>query len=289
MILLTGATGNVGGAAAQALVAKQIEFRVLVRDAAKLPATVRDHADVRVGDLTRHEDLMNGLAGVRKALLVTPNGEQQADIEAAFVDAAVQCGVKELVKVSSMEAAPDAVSAIPLAHYQTEQRIRASNLGWTLLRPNFFMQNLLLYAAAVRATSTLPLPLGRARVAMIDARDVGRAAAIALTEAGHEHRCYELSGPDLTDFHQVAHILSRKTGAEITYTEQSLDDFRASLSQFIPSSWQVDALVALFGTIAGGALERSSSDIANILGEPANTLERFAEEYAAVFSPSATN
>ncbi|MEM7501706.1 MAG: SDR family oxidoreductase [Pseudomonadota bacterium] len=289
MILLTGATGNVGSAAAQALVAKRIKFRVLVRDAAKLPEHVREHADVHVGDLTRHEDVAHGLEGVSNALLVTPNGEPQADIETAFVDSAVQCGVKQLVKVSSMEAAPDAASAIPLAHYQTEQRIRASNLGWTLLRPNFFMQNLLLYAAAVRATSTLPLPLGRARVAMIDARDVGRAAAVALTESGHENRCYELSGPALTDFHQVAQILSTEAGAEIAYVEQSLGDFRASLSQFIPSSWQVDALVALFGTIAGGALERSSSDIANILGEPANTLERFAKEYAAVFSASATN
>ena len=62
-----------------------------------------------------------------------------------------------------------------------------------------FMQNLLLYAAAVRATGTLPLPLGRARVAMIDARDVGRAAAIALTESGHEHRCYELYGADTVE------------------------------------------------------------------------------------------
>ncbi len=287
MILLTGATGNVGGAAAQALIAKRIEFRVLVRDQDKLPANVLEHADVHVGDLAQPDNLVHALSGIDKALLVTPNGEHQANIEAAFVDCAVQRGVKQLVKVSSMEAAPDAASAIPLAHYRTEQRIQASAAEWTMLRPNFYMQNLLLYAAAIRATGTLSLPLGSTRVAMIDARDVGKVAATALSESGHENRCYELSGPALTDFHEVVRILSQCANTEVAYAAQSLDDFRATLSQFVPSSWQIDALVALFDTIARGALSRTSGAVEDILGEPPKTLQSFASEYAAYFSPAA--
>lgn len=286
MILLTGATGNVGGAAAAALAARGHAFRVLVRDQNKLAANVRERADIVTGDLTRRNDLVAALAGVQATLLVTPNGEGQADLESEFIDCAAEAGVRHIVKVSSMEAAPNAASAIPLVHYESEQKIRASGMDFTMLRPNFFMQNLLLYAAGIRAAGALSLPLGRARVAMIDARDVGKAAAAALVEPVHRNRCYELSGNALMDFHQVAGILGDRAGAHVAYVEQPLSEFRASLAQFIPSSWHVEALVTLFDTIAHGALSHTSADIEELLGEPANTLERFATEHAAMFAPA---
>ena len=284
MILLTGATGNVGRAAAHALLAEGEAFRVLVRDANRLDASIASGADVMVGDLESTDAVDRALGGVEKALLVTPNGVRQVDVESAFVDAAVRAQVQHLVKVSSMEAAPTAKSAIPRSHYQVEERIRASGMRWSFLRPSFFMQNLLMQAAAIRGSGAFTLPLGDAQTALVDARDVGRAAAALLMSDGEDSASYELTGPTLMNFDDVAAALGTAIGRPIRYQRQSLEEFGAALSQFIPSPAQVDALVDLFAEIAAGALARRSADYRNITGAEPTDIGTFANEHVAVFA-----
>ncbi len=284
MILVTGASGNVGGAAARALIAAEVPFRVLLRDPAKFVLPDKSDVECVTGDLTNPGDLARTLAGISRALLVTANSEQQGDIERSFARAAAHAGVAHLVKVSSMEASPDATSAIPREHFATEQLIKSLDIGWTMLQPNFFMQNLLLYAGSISQAGVFALPMGHAKTGMIDARDVGVAAATILETGGHENRTYELTGDELLSFDDVAARLMSILGKEVRYVDQPPDEFRAVLERFIPSAWHVTAVCELFAQIAAGGLESKTSAFYEITGKAPTHLDQFIRDHADAFA-----
>ena len=202
MILLTGATGRVGSAAAKALISAGVPFRALIRDPDKLHFDP-DAAEIVQGDLNDAAIVEQALEGVSRALIVMGNHPDQAKLERQFASLAADAGVSHLVKVSSMEAAPHATATLPKNHYDTEQYIASLGLDWTFLRPNYYMQNMLMYAGSIARTGSFALPLGTAKTAMIDARDVGEVAAVVLTGEGHAGQAYRLTGPTMMDFHEA--------------------------------------------------------------------------------------
>ena len=282
MILLTGATGRVGKAAAAELLREGLPFRVLVRDAAKFEHA--DAAEVMVGDLTDPDSVTRALQGVTRALIVMGNHPDQAELEQRFATVAADAGVAHLVKVSSMEAASDARAVLPKNHFETEQHIAGLKLDWTFLRPNYYMQNMLMYAASVSRASAFALPLGCAKTAMIDARDVGRVAARVLSEDGHEQQIYRLTGPELLSFHDVAEQMSTVLQRRIEYIEQTPEAFREVLAQFIQSPWQLDAVCELFGEIAAGSLDEQTTTVADLLGQSPTAFAVFVGEFAGAFA-----
>ena len=285
MILLTGATGRVGSAAGKALARAGVPFRVLVRDPAKL-AFDPDAAEIVQGDLSDPAIVKQALHGVSRALIVMGNHPEQSKLERQFASLAADAGVSHLVKVSSMEAAPDATATLPKNHYDTEQHIAALGVDWTFLRPNYYMQNMLMYAGAIARTNSFALPLGTSKTAMIDARDVGEVAAVVLTGEGHVGQAYRLTGPAMMDFHEVAAHMGAVLARPVSYVAQSPEAFREVLEQFIQSAWQLDAVCELFAEIAAGSLEEQTSTTADLLGRPAMDLETFTQQFASAFAPA---
>ena len=285
MILLTGATGRVGSAAAKALARANIPFRALVRDPDKV-AFDPDAAEIVHGDLNDPAIIEQALQGVSRALIVMGNHPDQAKLERQFASLAADGGVSHLVKVSSMEAAPDATATLPKNHYDTEQHIVSLGVDWTFLRPNYYMQNMLMYAGSIARTNSFALPLGAAKTAMIDSRDVGEVAAVVLTGEGHAGQAYRLTGPAIMDFHEVAARMGTVLERPVSYVAQSPEAFREVLGQFIQSVWQLDAVCELFAEIAAGSLEEQHSTTADLLGRPAVDLETFTRQFAGAFAPA---
>ena len=285
MILLTGATGRVGSAAAKALARANIPFRALVRDPDKV-AFDPDAAEIVQGDLNDPAIVEQALQGVSRALIVMGNHPDQAKLERQFASLAADGGVSHLVKVSSMEAAPDATATLPKNHYDTEQHIASLGVDWTFLRPNYYMQNMLMYAGSIARTNSFALPLGAAKTAMIDSRDVGEVAAVVLTGEGHAGQAYRLTGPAIMDFHEVAARMGTVLERPVSYVAQSPEVFREVLGQFIQSVWQLDAVCELFAEIAAGSLEEQHSTTADLLGRPAVDLETFTRQFAGAFAPA---
>ena len=285
MILLTGATGRVGSAAARALLRAQIPFRVLVRDPGKLGVD-GEKMEVVEGDLGDPRAVEQALEGISRALIVMGNHPDQSILERQFATLAGNTGVSHLVKVSSMEAAPDATAILPKNHYGTEQHIASLGIGWTFLRPNYYMQNMLMYSGSIARTNSFALPLGDAKTAMIDARDVGEVAAVVLTTEGHAGQTYRLTGPELIDFYEVAARMSAVLDRPLSYVAQSPEAFREVLGQFIQSAWQLDAVCELFAEIAAGSLEEQTSTTADLLGRPAMNLDTFTQQFAGAFAPA---
>jgi len=283
MILLSGASGRVGSAASQALHSAGIPFRVILRDPEKFPLSKVDSIEVYKGDLENTKDLEKALHGVTAALLLMSNNSAQADIEREFARIAKRSGVTHIVKISSIEASPQATAALPSLHYSSEQFIQSLGMDWTFLRPNFYMQNMLMYAVSIKSSSYFTLPLGDASTAMVDARDVGLAAAKALTENRHRNKIYDLNGPDLMNFDMVAKRISEVIDREVRYQRQTPEQFRAVLNNFIPSSWQVDAVCELFEEIASGSLQRTGDDLEHILQKPPRDIKIFSQDFKTAF------
>jgi uncharacterized protein YbjT (DUF2867 family) len=165
MILITGATGTVGGEvlrqvrqAAGGERAPGGAVRVLVRNAAKAAGLRAPGIELVEGDLLDPRSLEAALTGVDRAFLLPPNDRRAGEGCRAFIEAAGVAGIRHVVKLSALNAGPEAPSAILREHAAVDDALVRSGLAWTILRPNSFMQNLLGQAAAIQtgAPSTSP-------------------------------------------------------------------------------------------------------------------------------------
>jgi uncharacterized protein YbjT (DUF2867 family) len=212
MILITGATGNIGRPLTRELSAKGAEFRLLVRDPARA-ATLPEHAQRCIGDLNQPTTLAPAFADVDKLFLLTPGiGVEQT---AAAVIAAKAAGVRHIVHLSSLNVLGDPMPAMGRWHHAREEIVRASGLSATFLRPGGFMTNALEWAPTIREGGYVLDPIGPGRYAPIDPDDIAAVAALALTEDGHQGKDYVLTGEERFTVAEQARILAAALGRAI--------------------------------------------------------------------------
>jgi uncharacterized protein YbjT (DUF2867 family) len=284
MILLTGATGKTGGAVADELIKRGASLRALVRDADKAVALQEAGVELIVGDAGDRDAVAKALEGVEKATLILPNSQEQQDMEMQFVDLAVAAGVKHLVKLSSFEAVAEATCPIPALHYAVEQRIRASGLGWTMIRPNFFMQNLFANSFTIKSEGKFYMPMGDGVTVMIDCRDIGAAFAEVLVGTGHEGQSYEISGPEVMTFHDVAEQFSEVLGKQVEYVNQDPAVYREMITPFLTSEWHANSIMQLFGEIADGVRPPNITDtFSKLVGREPISFRQFVHDYIGIF------
>jgi uncharacterized protein YbjT (DUF2867 family) len=282
MILLTGATGKIGGETAKQLIEKGASLRALVRNEAKAADLQAAGVELIVGDFADADTVKRALDGAEKAFLLAPNGEHQQAQEKQFVDLAVAAGVKQLVKMSSLEAVADAQTAIPKIHWASEEYIRASGLDWTMIKPNFFMQNLLTSAATIKGQRKFFLPMADGTTGMSDIRDIGAVCAEALTGEGHAGQSYEITGPEIVTFHDVAERFSQVLGEKVEYVAIPMEAYREKLGQVL-QPWHANAVSELFGEIAAGGLNQLTSTFKELIGRDPISVRQFVEDNVAIY------
>lgn len=282
MILLTGITGKTGSVAARALAGK-VPLRAITRNEARAAEIKAMGIEPVIGDANDPAFVAKAAAGASKALLVLNNSAKQATIEKNFIDATKAAGVKHIVKMSSTEAVPGTKNSIPAGHVAVEEHLKASGLTWTLIKPNFYMQNLLGSARTIKANGTFAMPCGNGTTAMIDARDVGAAVAVVLSGSGHENQTYELTGPEVLTFTQAADKFSAALGKPVTYVDQPMAEYKAMLGKFLTDQWHLNAVCELFQEIAEGGLNRTTDTFRKLTGRPPISLAQFIQEHIAAY------
>lgn len=283
MILLTGVTGKTGRETAQQLLKKGAPLRAVVRDEAKAAPLKAAGIELVVGDLADADTVRRALKGVETAFLLLPNGKSQREVEMQFTDLAVATGVRHLVKMSSMEAVAHAQTPIPQAHWAVEEHIRASGIPWTIIKPNFFMQNLLASAASIKAQRKFSLPMGNGTTGMADIRDIGAVCAEVLTGAGHAGKSYEITGPEVLTFHDVAARFSEVLGAHVEYVPMPMEQFRSRMAGVL-EPWHLNAVCELFREIAETGLDHTTDTFRQLTGRDPISLRQFIRDNVALFS-----
>jgi uncharacterized protein YbjT (DUF2867 family) len=280
MILLTGITGNIGGATARALLEKGVRFRALVRDLDKAKPWADQGVELVQGDIEDPAAVKRALAGVDRALLVMPNGEFQERAELAFTRIAREAGLPWIIKLSSPEAVRGTTSPIPLAHIAAEDAIMSSGMKWTFVRPSFYMQNFRGSVKAATATGKLSMPMGNGTVALTDNNDAGLFIAHVLTDpnpARHHGQCYDITGPDpVMNFHQVAAAIGEAIGQKVVYDDCDPKAFQEAIRPFHRNQWHSDAVARLFAEIANGATPGHRTDtFEKIMGRPGRSFREY--------------
>ena len=282
MILVVGATGNVGAHVVRRLVAMGERPRALVRDPDKARDRLGGQVEQVVGDVDRASTLLPAFTGVDRVFVVTTQSDRQVEQEQAVIDTASRAEVRHIVKLSVFRADDNSPLQIARQHRQAERALERSGLSFTILRPPFFMQNLL---GMVRNGAIFTAALD-GRVTMIDARDVADVAVAAL-EGGHEGRTYTPTGPEALSFDDVARILSQQTGAQIRHVHVSPEDVGQALRERGMANWYADDMAKLHGMLADGYEEVITDDVRMVTGIEPRPLERFAEDFSVVLTEGA--
>lgn len=269
MILVTGATGNIGRELVPLLAEKGQRVRVLVRDERKA-ASFTGMADPVIGDLDKSETLAPALHGVDKLFIVTPDTKQVKNL----LDLAKQAGVKYVVKVSTVEA--DRSLGPGKWHRQQEELIQSMGLTWTMLRPTMMMVNTVeWWAETIKTRNAVYFPGGQGKVSAVDAFDVARVAAAVLTEPGHDGKVYELTGPESLTIGEMMKTLAEVLKRPIQY--QDVPVFAAAIGM-LRFKLPLFLVIGLMQTL--GALRRSEyAYVTNIVEQVGKCRPRTYKEW----------
>jgi uncharacterized protein YbjT (DUF2867 family) len=283
MILVTGATGNIGTPLVAELASRGVPVRALVRDRARAAAIALPGVDLVEGDFSRPESIEPALAGVERLFLLIPSSADVEVQQCQVVDLARRGGVQHLVKLSQLAADVHAPGRFQRYHAVVEQHVRESGMAWTFLRPNLFMQGLLMLRSSIAAEGAFYVSAGDARVSLVDVRDIAAVAAHVLTEPGHAGKTYALSGPQALTHAEVASGLSDALGRSISYVDIPPEVMRQGLLGYGVPAWQADGIVEDYAHYRRGEAADVTTTVHDLTGCDARPFSQFARDCAAAF------
>jgi uncharacterized protein YbjT (DUF2867 family) len=283
MILVTAASGQVGSAALNVLVAAGAEVRALVRDPSAFAA--REGVPVVQGDFDDDTSMAKALKGVAVMLLAGRDSPDSVSQHRRALAQARQAGVRHIVKLSAIGASPESPIALMREHHEVDDEVCKGPAGWTLLKPHLYMQNLLRAANAVRREGRLAAPMGPNRFPLVDTRDVGAAAAMVLRAPGaHAAKEYALTGPVAVSYEEVAKTLTAMADRAVTYEAVAPPEFEDRLRAAGMPEWRAYDLAHIASAYGDGE-NIVSPDLAMLLGRRPRSLAEFLEDHRGAYSP----
>jgi NAD(P)H dehydrogenase (quinone) len=228
-IIVSGASGNLGGLTVDELLARGVPASRLIlvsRTPDELEKYAKQGASVRFGDFTQPESLAAAYAGGTRMLLISVGGS--GDVSAATlltraIDAAKAAGVEHIAYTSYVGITRGDTAGRAADHQATEEALRASGLKWTMLRNSIYMHGLIGQAARMVADGRAVIPPNESPIGYVTREDCARAAAAVLATPGHENKAYDITGPELIGVRETAAVASAVTGTEIEVVQGGAD------------------------------------------------------------------
>ncbi|MFF8466523.1 SDR family oxidoreductase [Streptomyces griseus] len=275
MILVTGATGNIGRELLRQL--DGADVRALTRDATRAAAGMPAGVEVTEGDLGRPDALKSALRGARSLFLIPGVGD-----DTGTLDAARDAGVEHVVLVSSITVMTHPHLGPARANLAVERRLRESGMEWTVLRPTQFASNTLWWARSVRDASVVRVPYADVGLPTVHPADIASVARAALTGPEHRGRTYPLTGPKRISPRRQAGELGRVLGREVACVGITREEAYPPMAAMMGSE-VADSVLDLMGGDVNDALLAVHDTVARVTGSPARPYRRWAEENADAF------
>ena len=276
-ILITGSTGNVGTETARALYRLGENPRLADLSLLRVKERFGDQVEAVDLDFSRPETYGPALTGVQKVFLMRPPAI--TDIKrliCPFIDAAARSGVRQVVFLSLVGVEKNRL----VPHHKIEKYLLTSGMGYTFLRPSFFMQNLsTTHRDEIRLRNEISVPAGRGKTSFIDVRDIAAVAALALTQPGYANQAFELTGSEALDYYEVAEQFSQVLGRKITYRNPSALAFiRHQRQHGTPLAFAL-VMSVLYSVSRVGLAGGLTGEVKRLLGRDPITMRQFIEDY----------
>ncbi|MFJ1596558.1 SDR family oxidoreductase [Streptomyces sp. NPDC088261] len=276
MILVTGATGNIGSALLKELRAGgHGPVRGLTRDTAR--AAFPQGVEAVAGDLAEPASLKSALAGARSLVLLAGVGS-----DAGVLTAARHAGVEHVVLVSSITVETHPHLGPARANLAVERLLKESGMAWTVLRPTQFASNALMWAAVIRENGTVRAPYADVALPTVHPADVAAVARVALTEPGHRARTYAVTGPEPVSARQQVGSIAAALGREVPFTEISREQAYAQTVAVFGAE-AADAVLDVTGGDANDALLAVRHTVPDVTGTAARPFRQWAAENVTAF------
>ncbi|WP_258054613.1 SDR family oxidoreductase [Streptomyces sp. Ru71] len=286
MVLVTGATGNVGAQVVQELRGRGVGVRAFVRDLARAAAILGDDIDLAYGDFADVGTLRQALDGVERVFLVCPNDPLQVEYAANAIDAAALAGVRQIVVMSTVGAEAGSQTVFFDQHGRIEEHAQDSGVPTVVLRSSHLMSNIRASADSIKQAGRFFLPAGDARIAMIDPRDVAAVATLVMETSDHDGRTYLLTGPEAITYGEVAEHLSHALDRPITYVAVTDEAALNGLAQAGLPQWLAEQIVAAFGALRAGVNAYTTDWVRELTGREPRGIDDFARWIAPLLSGS---
>jgi uncharacterized protein YbjT (DUF2867 family) len=274
-ILITASTGNVGTPLVKALHEKKIPFTAATRNTEKAKDKFGFDAETVYMDFRDKSSFDPALENKKILFLCGPSATPDAqELLSPLIDTAIDKKVKHVVFIASYPA--------------LMEKIEKSDMNYTFIRANFFMQNFEMYQTEdIRDRNQIFMPTGKGKAPFIHTGDIGEVAAEIIANPGNfKNEIIYITGSELLDHYDVANIFSQVLGREIKYQDPDNETYRKVMKERGFSDKYIDAMIAVFGKIKKGQVASIADGVEKILNRKPISLKQYVEENKEIFSRS---
>jgi uncharacterized protein YbjT (DUF2867 family) len=279
-VLVSGATGKIGSQLVPRLAGyPDISVRAFARNAGKATPLLASGAELAIGALEDRSAVRAAMDGIDTLVLITAASPLAAGQASAVLEAAVEAGVRKVVRISVFKAAVDGPTDVTRQHGRSDAEIQASGLRYIILRPPFFMQNLCPMAApSIARDGKLYFGTGEGKLAMIDLRDIVDCAEQCVISDAYDNQVFTLTGPESISFGNIARRLTEILGRPVQYVPIPPEAVQQSIRAMDMGEWYAQVMRDLCRAYREGWGDLTTDSVTRISGHSPRSFDAFARD-----------
>ena len=284
-ILIIGATGKIGSELAKLFQTdKYTDVRLLLRNEKNHEKFDLDRFEIYIGDIANVADIERAVENIDKIFLVTTPSPEQAQLHKNVIDVAKRKKNIHMVRISAMGIDPKyhsplSETSIAKWHYEVEKYMEESDLPFTHLRPNFFMQNMLVFKNSIQDEDKFYAALHNGKISLVHVADIAAVAYVVLTNDEHIGCSYDITGPEALSFDEIAEQLTKTLDRRIEYAYMSPDILKSKLLQAGTPEWFVNDKIKFFEGYSAGYGEAITDVVKQLTNKVPISFKDFSNEF----------